>query len=236
MQDNRPADQQFVKVVLEKAWVYGKPKGTLQIRYGTSPATKNLNYDARVPSKGPVYWPGKPIYYPADEPAVAGDPERNSFIMPLLAAKQVFGDWDAPEEDDPLGIPGHTRAAERERVAQVWFGYKICDGDGTMHPPVIRIGLPAVPFVAIYPLDSRNRPVKGDDGKQVVIRPWDLYDFGASLDALPAEPETINSAVGELNAEEIVLLKAILKDRGLLDVLKALVEGGKQKEVAGAKR
>lgn len=233
--NDRPAENQLVKVVLEKPWIYGKkPQGSLQIRFGTSNATKNLNYDARVPSKGPVYWPGKPIMYPEDGPAVAGDPERNSFIMPLLAAKQVFGDWDAPEEDTPQGIPGHTRSVERERVAQVWFGYKIKDGDGTMHPPIVRIGLPAVPFVAIYPLDSRNRTMKVD-GKEVVIRPWDVFDFGAALDALPAETETINSAVGELNGEEVLLLKAILKDRGLLDVLKALVEGGK-KEVATSGR
>lgn len=231
--DNRPAEERFVKVVLEKPWVYGKPKGTLQIRYGTSPATKNLNYDARRPAAGPVYWPGKPIMYPSDEPAVAGDPEKNSFIMPLLAAKQVFGDWDAPLEEALDGIPGHTLAAERERVSQVWYGYKICDGDGTMHPPVIRIGLPAVPFVAIYPLDSRNRAMKLD-GKEIVIRPWELFDFGVALDSLPADESTINSAVGELTSDEVLLLKAVLKDRGMLEVLKALAEGGKEK--VGARR
>lgn len=233
--DNRPADERFVKVVLEKPWVYGKPKGSLQVRFGTSPATKNLNYDARRPSSGPVYWPGKPIFYPADGPAVAGDAERESWIMPLLAAKQVFGDWDAPLEEAQDGIPGHTLATERERVAQVWFGYKICNGDGTMHPPVVRIGLPAVPFVAIYPLDSRNRVLK-EGGKEVCIRPWDIFDFGVSLDALPDEPETINSAIGELSSEEVTLLKALLKDRGLLDVLRAVVgENGKEKAKVGAR-
>lgn len=201
-----------VKVVLEKPWVYGRPKGTLRIRLGTTAATKNLNYDARKPSLGPPYWPGKPILFPGDEPAVAGDAQRDSFVMPIEDAKQAFGDWDAPIDEAPDGIPGHTRNAERERVAAFWYGYKICDGDGTMHPPMWRIGAPAVPHVAIYLLDSRNRTMK-EDGKEIVIRPWDLFNFDAFLDTLPASEEQINTVLGELDADELADLKELLKER-----------------------
>lgn len=201
-----------VKVVLEKPWLYGKPKGTLQIRLGTSKATKNLNFDARRPSMGPPYWPGKPVLFPSDEPAVAGDAQRNSFVMPIEDAKQAFGDWDAPIDEAPDGIPGHTRTAERERVAAFWFGYKLCDGDGSMHPPMYRIGVPAVPQVAIYLLDSRGRTLK-EDGKEVVIRPWELFDFAAVLDAVPIDEQSVNSLIGELSADEVNELKEILKER-----------------------
>ena len=68
---------------------------------------------------------------------------------------------DAPGRltDDEVveeGAVGFTQATERERICQFWGGYKYGPGDGTQNPPMIRVGPPDMPHVALVPLDRRR--------------------------------------------------------------------------------
>lgn len=229
----------FVRVTLEKPWVYGRnPKGSLRVRLGSTDAVKNPDYNPKDQVRFPRYLPGHPIWYPADGPAIAGDEDRDSWIMESTAARDAFGDWNAPEEEDLKGIPGHTIGSERERVARLWFGWKICNGDGTMHPPMYRIGVPAVPIVSIHFLDGRNRPMKDEKNQPIVIRPWDMYHFESFLDALPEEEKTGDAILSSLTTDEVEFVRMLVKElreKGVSDILKAMTSGKEQKAAGTAR-
>lgn len=161
-----------ISVTLEQPYM----GGGLRWRQGTTDAKKNLSYNAHDDTSGPPFWPGSPIMYPEDEPAVAGDPDRDSFIMPAEACFIAFGFPFAPQEVPRKGLIGFTVSIERERVALMWKYYKMPPGDGTMHPPMNRLGPPQVPHVALRPLDKRMKPIVVD-GEEVVWRPREFYDF-----------------------------------------------------------
>ena len=190
-------------------------KGSLRFRFGTTEAKKNLNFVAGDKRTGPPYIPGKPIFWPADYAAQAGDPEKETFIMPLERAMDCFGFWHAPLEEEEL--VGFTLSRERARIAQFWGGFKMPKGDGTMNPPMNLIGPPVhMPHVAITLLDRQMRPLKDEDGNEIVIRPREFFEFD-NMAQYDAEPETSHSAaaafVAGLSQDELDELRDMLKAR-----------------------
>ena len=164
---------EMVRVTLEKP--YGRAGG-LRWRQGTTSAKKNLSYNAHDPESGGPHHPGVPIMWPEDAPAIANT-ETDSFLMPLQAAMTAFGHFYAPVTEPKNGVTGFTQGAERTRVAAMWAWYKMPPGDGTMNPPMHRIAAPAVPHVAIRPLNRNMIPMKDTDGAEIVIRPFEFWRF-----------------------------------------------------------
>lgn len=219
-----------VKVTLEKPF-----KGSgLRWRQGTTSPQRNLNFNAMDKKSGPVYWPGVPIMYPEAAPAIAGDAERDSFIMsadisaqmmarreegrmgtapnPMLQAAFIaFGYFMAPLSDED-GIVGFTQSTERSRVAAFWYWYKMPKGDGTMTPPMNRIGSPDIPQVALRPLNKNLQPVKVK-GEEVVIRPHQFWRFDdpSMYDEDPSKTADVASMLSGFTAEEIEGLRALVK-------------------------
>jgi hypothetical protein len=189
-------------------------RGSLRFRFGTTDARKNLNFNAHDKKSGPPWWPGKPIFWPADYTAQAGDPERETFIMPLQIAFDCFGWWNAPLEED--GLTGFTLTQERARVAAFWGGYRMPKGDGTMHPPMNRLGPPIhMPHVAITLLDRQMRPLKDENGQEYVIRPREFYDFDnmSQYDEDPnATPAAQASLIEGLTSDELGFLRDLVKE------------------------
>ncbi len=224
-----------IKVTLEQPF-----KGSgLRWRQGTTAAQRNLSFDSHKPvsAKNPVYWPGAPIMYPENEPAVAGDTERDSFIMSadmsaqmmarreegrmgpapnptMQAAFIAFGYFMAPLTDEE-GIVGFTQSTERTRVAMFWNWYKMPPGDGTMNPPMNRIAAPDIPRVALRPLTKNLQPYK-IKGEEVVIRPFEFWGFDdkAQYEPLPGQTAPVSDVAQMLSgftAEEIEGLRALVK-------------------------
>ena len=196
-----------VRVTLEKPY----KGGGFRRRHGTAPSKRNLSFNAHDPDSGPPHWPGAPIMYPADAPAVAGDKARDSWVMPKQDAFTMFGHFYAPLEVKKNGLIGLTLSAERERVAMYWGWYKMPPGDGTMHPPMNRLGPPALPDVAIRPLDGSMLPISVD-GEEVVIRPRDFFDFDNpnNYDIMPAKAGEVSGLEG-LTREELEGLRELVK-------------------------
>ena len=190
-------------------------KGSLRFRFGTSEAKKNLNFIAGDKRSGPPYFPGKPIFWPSDYAAQAGDPERETFIMPLERAMDCFGFWYAPLEEEDL--VGFTLSRERARVAAFWGGYKMPKGDGSMHPPMNLIGPPVhMPHVSITLLDRQMRPLKDEDGREIVVRPREFFEFDNPAQ-YEGEPEnelaTAAAFMAGLTRDEMDDLREMLKSR-----------------------
>ena len=190
-------------------------KGTLRFRFGTSDARKNVNFNANDRKSGPPWFPGKPTFWPADYVAQSGNPDKESFIMPLDIARDVFGWWNAPLEEED--IVGHTLSAERSRVAAFWGGYQMPRGDGTMHPPMNRIGPPIhMPHVGITLLDRQMNPLKDEfNVLYPPIRPRAFFEFDdlQQYDADPnASPAAVASAFDGLSSEELGFLRDLVKD------------------------
>ncbi|MFZ1075389.1 MAG: hypothetical protein WAN50_03390 [Minisyncoccia bacterium] len=199
-----------VRVTLEKP----TRSGGLRWRQGTSEAKKNLSYNAHDPDSGGPYWPGAPIMYPEDAPAIAGDPDRDSFIMPVEACFTAFGYFYAPKTVPRNGIVGFTQTEERNRVAAFWHWFKMPPGDGTMNPPMNRIAAPDVPHVAIRPLSKSMLPVKDEAGNEIVIRPFEFWKFddAALYDALPAAKEhEVAQMLSGFTAEEIDAIRDLVR-------------------------
>ena len=214
---------EFVRVTLETA----HKDGGLRWRQGTSNAKRNTNYNAHDPSSGPPYWPGTPTMYPEDAPAIAGDPLRNSFIMPAQAAYTAFGYFYAPREVPRGGIDGFTIGAERTRVASFWSWYKMPSGDGTMHPPMNRIGPPDVPDVSITPLSKNMTPLKDEQGDPVSLRVREFWQ----LDEMSQYDVPNQAASPAATAGLAKMLEGFTQDEveGLRDLLRAKAKNGQAK-------
>jgi hypothetical protein len=174
--------QQRVSVTLEKP----HRGGALLLRCGTEPATKNPNYDANRPQMGPMFIKGDPIVY---GPLFANDAAKASVQMDENVAKDLFGDWDAPDEEVPGQRHGYVKWVEKERLKMMWGGPKYPKGNGTMHPDMTEIGPADIPHVAVRFVDSR-----GNVSEDRVIRP--RAHFG------------IDDAVYEKTAEMRALMKS----------------------------
>jgi hypothetical protein len=189
-------------------------KGTLRFRFGTTAAKKNLNFVAGDKRSGPPWFPGKPEFWPADYTAQAGDPDKESFIMPLERAMDCFGFWYAPLEEEDL--VGFSLSKERTRIAQFWGGYKMPKGDGTMHPPMNLIGPPRhMPYVAITLLDRQMRPLKDEEGREIVIRPREFFNFD-DMSQYEEDPAAVASQVSfleGLSRDELEALRELVKER-----------------------
>lgn len=220
-----------IKVTLEKPF----KNGGLRWRQGTTSPQRNLNFNANDKKSGPVYWPGVPIMYPEAAPAVAGDPERDSFIMSadmsaqmmarreegrmgpapnptMQAAFIAFGYFMAPLTDED-GIVGFTQSSERTRVAAFWNWFKMPPGDGTMNPPMNRIAAPDIPQVALRPLNKNLQPLK-IKGEEVVIRPFQFWKFddATMYDAVSGQvPADVSSMLSGFTLEEIEGLRELVK-------------------------
>src|SRR5271156_322409 len=182
----------FMRVTLEEPW----KGGGLRWRQGTTEPRQNLSFDASSRGKsGPRFWPGAPIMYPEDAPAIAGDPERASFIMPANMNARVtsrrgemvpdvrqhsafiaFGYFMAPLTDDD-GIVGWTQSNERPRVAAFWHGYEFPVTPDPTHYSLLRVGPPEMPKVSLRPLTTSMVPLKDAEGKEIVIYPHSFWNF-----------------------------------------------------------
>lgn len=219
---------EFFQCTLEKPY----QGGPLRFRLGTADPKENLNHDPRNKRSGPKFFPGKPLMWPEDEPAVAGDPARDNWIMPASITAtirtrgaevvgdpvrqvgyQAFGYFMAPLTDED-GLSGFTQSAERVRVASFWNWFKMPPGDGTLRPPMNRVGPPAVPAVAIKLMDRNMKPIKVE-GSEVIIRPREFYNFDdmsqydTHLDTSPKDD--LVTALRGFSTEEIEGLRALLK-------------------------
>jgi hypothetical protein len=219
---------EFMRVTLEKPW---RGSGGLRFRCGNSAARKNLNFNAHDRKSRP-YDPGQPIMFPRDKAVQVGE----SFIMPANTTRTMqtrngedvldptahpamtaFGWFGAPSEEGD--VVGFTLSTERERICAFWGGYKLGPGDGTMHPPQVRIGPPDMPHVLLTPLDINQQPFEVD-GKPLTIRPREFFYFDdpSQYTAQPereAAPAGASSEVAELRAR-VEALTALLevKPRG----------------------
>lgn len=207
-------------------------KGKLRFRCGTTMPIRNMDFDARRPQghrDSKKFFPGNPVMWPSkDGFAEAGTPTEN-FIMPADISRMMgvksqegmgylpdpnaypafiaFGFFMAPVEEGLL--PGFTLAAERERIATFWGGYKYPKGDGNMMPPMTRIGPPSVPHVELTLLDAMQQPIMVD-GEPVVINPRAFFNFD---DPSYYEAAPISAESTELDAlrRELAELKGFVK-------------------------
>ena len=210
----------FFKVTLERP--FGK-SGGLRWRQGTTTAKKNFSFNAHDPNAGPPFWPGAPIMWPEEGPAIAGDPDKDSFIMPAEAAFTAFGHFFAPLEVPRNGIVGFTQSDERSRVAAFWNWYKMPPGDGTMNPPMNRIGPPQIPHVALRPLSKNMLPIKDEGGNEVVIRPFEFWKFddqalydmniAISADVSGRDRDEVASLLSGFTSEEVDVLRELVKQK-----------------------
>ncbi len=162
-------DIRHVRVTLEKPW----RGGALSFRMGSTDPRRNPMYDSKRPESGGVFLPGEPILL---GPLTAGDGDRDSCVITAEQAKHLFGDWEAPQGEQPGRPRTWTHSQERSRVAMLWGWFQLQAGDGTANPPMGMIGPPDVPFVALRPLDAQMRPIKVN-GAEVVHHPREFYDF-----------------------------------------------------------
>ncbi len=215
------------EVTLNKPWPRSKD-GALQFRLGTTDARRNLNFNAHDRRSGPVYYPGKPVFWPDDAPCKVGE----SFTMPASSTATIllrsgvaapdpvrqagfmaFGFFNAPVTDDD-GVTGYTIGSERTRIASFWGWFKMpTKGDGTLNPPMVMKGPPEVPHVTIKLLDRNLRPVLVD-GAPVEIDVRDFWDFDNpgyyDLDPV-TESDQATAFVQGLTHDEIEKLRVFLK-------------------------
>lgn len=221
----------LARVTLEKPY----KGGGLRFRHGTTDAKKNLSYKANDPDSGDPYIPGAPVMYPEDMPAIAGNVERDSWLMTAdIDATTVtrreggrmgpggdttghalflaFGFFMAPLVTARGAAPGFTISDERTRVAAFWGWYKMPKGDGTMMPPMNRIAAPDVPHVAIRPLDRNMQPLKDANGDEVVIRPFEFWRFDdkSMYDELPETEQTAAQSENASLRAELAELRALI--------------------------
>lgn len=198
-----------VRVTLEKPY----KGGGLRFRLGTTAAKKNLNYNAHDPTSGAPYHPGVPIMYPEDMPAIAGNAERESFLMPAQDAYTAFGHFFAPLEVPARGTLGFTISQERQRVAAFWHWFKMPPAES--HVKLNHIAPPDVPFVALRPLDRNFAPIKVE-GEELVIRPRAFFDYDNADNYLGAPDPKVEETVALLQGftpEEIASLRELVKGK-----------------------
>lgn len=224
-----------VKVTLEEPW----RGGGLRWRQGTTEPRRNLSFNPHDPDDEGPWFPGVPIMYPDESPAIAGDPERDSFFMPANinahvqgkkskeilpdvrqhAAFIAFGYFMAPKSEPKNGVVGFTQGNERPRLAQFWHGYEL-PNIATDPRNTSRIGPPAMPRVAIRPLTQAMLPMKYE-GEEIVIRPYSFWQFDDPLmyDPIPdghkargfvKVPEATGFLAG-LTQDEMEALREMLK-------------------------
>jgi len=232
-----------VKVTLEAPW----RGGGLRWRQGTTEPRRNLSFNPHDPDDEGPWFPGVPIMYPDDAPAIFGDPERDSFFMPANinahlqgkkskeilpdvrqhAAFIAFGYFMAPRVEPKNGIVGWTQANERPRLAQFWHGYDLpnvaADPRNTS-----RIGPPQMPKVALRPLNQAMMPIKYE-GEEIVIRPYSFWQFDDSqlYDPIP-EGHRVRGAAKDPGVP--AFLNGLTQDEmeALREMLKAKVSGAKK--------
>lgn len=226
-------DVDFIHCTLESPY----KGGGLRFRLGTKDAKRNLDFDPNNRKSGPPYWPGAPIMYPENEPAVAG--KMATWLMPasisamsvgrngapvpngaLHAGFSAFGFFMAPlnEED---GLVGFTQSAERSRVAAFWAGFKFPsdrENKGRPQPQMSRIAAPDVPDVTVRPLSKSMTPLTDPSGREITIRIRDYWDFNrpdqydaAELPQLPEPDEVTNLLQGMTEKEREYLLAMVRK-------------------------
>jgi hypothetical protein len=235
-----------VRVTLEAPY----KGGGLRFRLGTGAAKKNATFNAQDPTSGPPYWPGSPLMYPEDAPAIAGDPERDSFTMTAslsammqtrnaesigdptrTAAFIAFGFFMAPLEVAKNGLIGFTQTTERIRIAAFWNWFKMPPDSKERLPSLqasnpAKIGPPAIPRVAIRPLTKNFMPLLVD-GCEVVIRPFEFWKFDDPTmyhdwkpDELIAANADVNKMLEGFTSDEVEVLRGLVK---------AKVQSGKAK-------
>jgi hypothetical protein len=171
-----------VRVTLEKPMAVDR----LVLRFGTEEATlpqqmqNDGDYVNDVTRPAPRIVPGKPITWTL----ALGEP----IVMPVHAAKHIFGNWDIPDHGS---IPGYMGAGavevsygyERRRVASYWGDYgTMTRGEaGTLSVPngyrnLPKVKAPPIPHVVIEQLDASFQPIEGTE-----YRPWQKFRWQDDL-------------------------------------------------------
>ncbi len=210
--------------------------GGLRFRLGTKDAKLNLDHDPKNHKTGPKHFPGAPIMYPDDAPAVAGDKARASWIMPASVSSMVIGRSGQPVPNaavhsgfvafgyfmaplvEEAGIVGFTMGTERQRLAAFWGQFKFPEGDGK-RIYMNRVAAPDVPDVTIRPLSKQMQPLKNPDGSEITIRVRDFWNFNdptqyatdVTLPSLPASDEVAELLKGMTDKEREFLLNMVRK-------------------------
>lgn len=225
----------FIHCTLEAPW-----RGSgLRFRLGTKDAKRNLDFNPNDRKNRHTHFAGTPIMYPEAAPAIAGDPQRNWWIMPASNSARIvnrsgdlipdgarlsgfvaFGYFMAPLEEE-VGTSGYTLSTERTRVAAFWAGFKFPsdkENKGRPGPQMNRIAAPDVPDVTVRPLTKSMQPVVVD-GVEVAIRVrayWNFddpsqYDVPEALPQLPAQDEVAAALQGLTEDERKYLIAMVRK-------------------------
>lgn len=219
------AGVQFVRVTLEVA---NPDVDELVLRYGTEDAIvpQNMNADDYVNdlvARAPRVIAGKPITWTL----AVGSP----VIMPAVAAKHHFGNWDIPLTGTMAGLTGQgsvegTHAYEKRRLTQLWGGFETmtrteagADSIPNGYRNLPKIAPPRVPHVLVEALDALMQP-NGD-----TYRPWAVFAWERDLSArprkaAPAALEGISEATFRRMVDEAVNAR--------MDALTAPAAGGKR--------
>lgn len=150
---------------------------------------------------GAMYIKGAPILY---GPLTAGDERNASTQMDESIAKDLFGDWDAPDEEVPGSRHGFVKWIEKERLKRAWGGPKYPKANGTMHPDMTEVGPADIPHVAIRFVDAR-----GVVDESRVIRPRQHFGIDDAVYEKTAEQQEL-SEMDAMKAE-IAEMRALLK-------------------------
>lgn len=213
------------RVKLEEPFGASKD-GSLRFRLGTTEAKQNLSYNAQDKKTGSPFIPGRPMFYPDENPCKVGE----SFLMPAdmsamsmyrrlegriqpgpdsraHAGFTAFGFFFAPLEEDN-DTPGFTIGSERSRVCAFWNYYRMVKGDGTLHPPMTRIGPPNMPKVSITLLDRNMSEIEG-----IVIRPFEFWAFDdtAQYDDDPHGKDDVATILAGLTKDELDTLRELAR-------------------------
>jgi hypothetical protein len=231
-----------VRVTLEEPWL----GGGLRWRQGTTEPRQNASFNAHDPDNEGPWYPGVPIMYPEDAPAIAGDPERDSFIMPgninarvqsrkgeiipdvrQHAAFIAFGYFMAPLTEGKRGVIGFTQSNERPRLAQFWHGFELPNVRDDSRA-TNRIGPPHIPKVALRPLTQAMMPLKYE-GQEIVIRPYSFWKFDDPMLYDPIPEGHMVRGVKKADAAEYISGLTQDEMEALREMLKAKVAGAKGK-------
>lgn len=214
--------------------------GGLRFRLGSKDARKNMDFVAGQRKTGDPYIPGTPVMYPEAVPAIAGDPQRNTWIMPASVTAMAmtrkgetvpdgsrhagfvaFGFFYAPLVEDP-SIVGFTQNTERGRVATFWNGFKFASdrsNKGKSHPEMSHIGPPDVPDVTVRPLSRTMQPLLYPDGSEIAIRVREYWNFNdpsqyatEELPQLPAQDDVAKLLRGLTEKEQEVLIQLVRRE------------------------
>lgn len=198
----------MIKMTLEKPF---GPKGTLKLRFDTSPAVKISpdNDEQGFAIMQARYRKGQPIYYPASGELKAGE----SCLIPEAVAVHYFGDWTIQQGVEPVGDPRRTWGVEQKRVFKCWGDFRFDYGrNSSDHTP---LGPPLMPHVLLQKVDDRGLVQEGFE-----FRPREYWEVPAEetqsrpAEVILAKDVDLDALAAKIRAQMAAEAQAAPKKRG----------------------